>query len=173
MRNSDLNIILKNSAISLGLCDKWQNEWAPDSTQQELIDKYIKGIDFCLKRHWPSNKFIKSNFKTKLLLANGIIIDRKYSALNPRFCIVLGNSLCKIRINGNTLSQIYLRDNSMTDVFVHTNEKVLIHLFDKASLRVFAKDIYKSDTVIINHSKDSHILTAGNARVRNELDYLQ
>ena len=43
----DLQEDLKRKAIACGLCEQWQREWGkPD--EDELINKFIEGIDFCI-----------------------------------------------------------------------------------------------------------------------------
>lgn len=49
MNEKDLSRTLLTQAVSLGLCTQWTEQWGePD--QQGLIDKYLHGIDFCIKK---------------------------------------------------------------------------------------------------------------------------
>ena len=58
MNEKDLSRTLLNQAITLGLCQPWQQAWGtPD--QQGLIDKWLHGIDFAIKHNYPTNTFIK------------------------------------------------------------------------------------------------------------------
>lgn len=72
-----LNTDLRDHAVSYGLCQQWQNDWQDNKNQQELIDMYIRGIDFCIEHDYPTVDYIKNNFtgacfmKTIYLLTNG------------------------------------------------------------------------------------------------------
>lgn len=66
MNEKDLSRTLLNQAITLGLCQPWQQSWGtPD--QQGLIDKWLHGIDFAIKHNYPTNTFIKENFDKDIL----------------------------------------------------------------------------------------------------------
>ena len=173
MDGKQLSITLRTSARKLGLCDEWYNAWSESSTQQELINKYLRGIDFALANNWPSNDFIKENFDKDLLLKNGILVNGVYSFLNPRTCVVLGDSQAKIRLNGNTISVIYVRGTSDVDVIVHTNEKVIIHTFDSATVMVKYGKEYTPDVLVLNHSSATLVDAPKEVRYKEDFDYLK
>lgn len=61
--NKNISLKMKNEAVSLGLCDKWQEEWTAQTTKEEMIEKFIRGQDFCIKHDWPSVSQIKKMVK--------------------------------------------------------------------------------------------------------------
>ena len=40
---------MKEEAVSLGLCAQWTAEWKDNSSKDEMVDKFVTGIDFCIK----------------------------------------------------------------------------------------------------------------------------
>ena len=60
-KSNKLSEELKSQAIGLGLCEQWTNSWGNPS-EQELINKFLHGIDFCIKHDYPTNEYIKKNF---------------------------------------------------------------------------------------------------------------
>lgn len=75
---SELSNTLKNRAILLGLCTEWTEGWGnPD--KQGLIDKYLHGIDFCIKHDYPTVDFIeKKTLKRNCFIRTTSLWMRKY-----------------------------------------------------------------------------------------------
>lgn len=170
MDSKELNIYVKEDARGLGLCDRWYNGWDSDAKQDDLLDMMYKGIDFCLKHHWPSNQFLKENGDIKILRAHGVLVDEKRSALNPSKCLVLGQSDVIIRYNGSTNGVAYLRDNSKVKVSAKNRAFVIIHVFD--NVQVEAEQTDSAHLVIIKHSENISVSTTGNVTIREEYNYL-
>ena len=70
MDNKTLNSKLKQRAVQLGLCTQWTSEWESEESQDMLVKKYKRGIDFCIENNYPNNEFIKANFSRDVLLNN-------------------------------------------------------------------------------------------------------
>lgn len=173
MEQTQLSMTLRQSAINNGLCDEWKNAWKDNCTQQELINKYLRGIDFCLQHRWPSNRFITDNFDIVTLRRNNIIVDDSWSLNNPQEAVILGDSKATVRVNGRNSSEIYIRDTSEVAVHVHTGELVLIHVFDKTTVRVYPSEVYDINCTVICHSKDAVIEAPKVVKYKEELYYLK
>lgn len=171
MNNKELNISLRKDAIGFGLCKQWQADWKSDWDMQTLIDKYKEGIDFCLLNDYPGNEFIKTNFSQDILRENAILVDDKYSLLNQRICVLLGNSNSTIRYNGRNLGAVYVKDNSHCEVIAKGFSFCIIHAFGNSHLKCSAFD--KANIVVLKHSKDIEVeKSEGFVRIKEELDYL-
>lgn len=166
-----VSIELRNKAREFGLCNEWFNEWSDTSSKQELIDKYITGIDFALRHHYPTNQYIKDNFELELLRKNNILVDDERNLLNPSVAVILGNTKTKIRVNGLSRSIIYVRDKSEVDLIVKNSSFVIVHTFDNASVKVETED--KPSVLVLKHSKDATIKTTNGIKVKEEFDYLK
>jgi len=171
MEKESLSSILRREARLIGLCDEWYNSWNKDASPQELIDKYFDGLDFPMKHHWPSNEFIKNNFDKGLLRKNNLLVDDKYSVLNPAEMVALGNTVSTIRINGISHSSIYARDKSRLNISVRGKAFVIIHLFDQSNVDVNTFDT--PNVLLLIHSNNAFYNVSDMVKVKKELDYLK
>lgn len=131
----NLSETLKHEAIGRALCAKWQAEWADDSDQQALIDKYVRGIDFVLKQgQWPTNEFIKANFDPELLHANLIFVDEYLSVADAESGIYILNGECSgtIRFEPWAAATVYVRHNSKVRIEADRFAKIFVRLYDSA-----------------------------------------
>lgn len=129
----NLSETLKQQAVGLGLCKPWTEAWG-DCDQQELIDKYKKGIDFCIDRQYPSNDFIKTNFDRDLLNANLIFVDEYVDMDMAPSGIYILNGECsgRIRFAPWTAATVYVRHNSKITIVAEDFAKVFVRLYDEA-----------------------------------------
>ena len=126
----ELNKTLRADARAKGLCDEWYGEWKEENDSlQQLIDKYIKGFDFCAENRYPSNEFIKENFPQELLRKNNILVDDTYSLLNPKYAVILGSSKTTIRCNGYTVSTVYVFDSADVTLSAKSHAHVIVHVY--------------------------------------------
>ncbi len=134
----NLSEILKREAVERNLCAQWTAEWADNSDQQTLIDKFKKGIDFCLDRDWPSNDFIKANFDRDLLNANLIFVDEYVDMdMSPSGIYILnGECSGRIRLAPWAAATIYVRHSSEITIVAEDFAKVFVRLYDEADAEV-------------------------------------
>ena len=131
---------LKQQAVGLGLCTQWQDEWGQPS-DIELIQKYIRGIDFCIKHNFPSNEYIKRNVDVELLHLNGIFVDEtiNISRNNPQKILIL-NGMCvgSIDVDGFSIRTIYIRGDSCINITAKGFSRTFIRVYDNARVNVIA-----------------------------------
>lgn len=134
----NLSEVLKREAVERNLCAQWTSEWADNSDQQTLIDKYKKGIDFCLDRDWPSNDFIKANFDRDLLNTNLIFVDEYVDMDMAPSGIYILNGECsgRIRLAPWTAATVYLRHSSKITIMADDFAKVFVRLYDETDVDV-------------------------------------
>lgn len=134
---NNLSETLKHQAVDLGLCKPWTEAWG-ECDQQELIDKFVKGIDFCLERNWPSNDFIKANFDRDLLNANLIFVDEYVDMDMAPNGIYILNGECsgRIRLAPWAAATFYLRHSSKITIVADNFSKVFVRLYDEADVEV-------------------------------------
>ena len=146
-----LNHQLRSLARDKGLCDKWFKEWSDENySLQQLIDKYIEGIDFCITNKYPSNEYIKTNFPQELLRKNGILVDDKWALLNPTYAVLLGKSLSTIRLNGRKVSQLYIQESSRAEIHIKDLAHVVIHLYDNAKIHIVCDNNMNKPLVVLH-----------------------
>ena len=137
----NLSETLKQQAVDLGLCRPWTEAWG-DCDQQELIDKYKKGIDFCIDKQYPSNEFIKANFDRDLLNANLIFVDEHIRLDDAPSGIYILNGECSgsIRFAPWTAATVYVRHKSNVTIIADDFAKVFVRVYDEANAKVVELD---------------------------------
>ena len=137
----NLSETLKQQAVDLGLCRPWTEAWG-DCDQQELSDKYKKGIDFCIDKQYPSNEFIKANFDRDLLNANLIFVDEylDFDMMPSGIYILNGECSGSIRFAPWTAATIYVRHKSNVTIIADDFAKVFVRLYDEAEAETEAEE---------------------------------
>lgn len=138
---NNLSETLKQQAVDLGLCRPWTEAWG-DCDQQELIDKYKKGIDFCIDKQYPSNEFIKANFDRDLLNANLIFVDEylDFDMMPSGVYILNGECTGSIRFAPWTAATVYVRHKSNVTIIADDFAKVFVRLYDEAAAETEAEE---------------------------------
>lgn len=167
----ELNKELRTQAINNGLCAMWQKEWKEDWDLDKMISQFYRGIDFFLDKRFVSNNFIKENFDRDFLRKNGILVDDTYSLLNPRNAILIGESQSTIRFNNYMVATIYVIDNSKAKILAKGHSSVIVHLLGTPQVEVEQKE--HGNVLIINHSKESVIISDDGIKIKEEFDYLK
>lgn len=164
MNEKDLSRTLLTQAVSLGLCTQWTEQWGePD--QQGLIDKYLHGIDFCIKKGYPTNTFIKEHFDKDILHRNNIFVDEDVQARNMKHIAVLsGNCKGTLLFDGFSVCDIYVRHDSEVTIDCSQYCKVFINVYDRAKVNVIQKDI--ASVYVYIHGEDCIVETDGDVMQR-------
>ena len=136
-----------------------------------MVEMMYRGLDFCLKYHYPANDFLVKHFELDFLRKSNVFVDDTYSVCNPKQSLVLGNSKITFRYNAWGNGSIYLRDNSSAKIISKNKSFVIVHLFEKSYVEAEQND--KSTIVIIKHSHDVTIVADANIKIREDYDYLK
>ena len=168
---NELNKDLRNQAIALGLCNDWQKLWKNDWSKEKMVERMYKGLDFCLKYHYPSNDYILKHFDLEFRRQSNVYVNDKYSVCNPKQSLVLGSSEITFRYNAWGNGYIHVRDNSTVKVFARNKSFVIVHLYENAY--VTAEQTDKAIIVLIKHSPNVTIVAEKNIKVKEEYDYLK
>ncbi len=133
---SNLNEILRREAANLGLCAAWRHNWESDKTPQELIEMYVKGIDFSLLHDWPSVDFIKANFDRELLNRNLVFVDERINLTDASNGVYVLNGECTgtLWFNSWAAATVYVRHDSRVTVIADDYAKVFVRLYDNADV---------------------------------------
>ena len=168
---NDLNKDLKSQAVALGLCKEWQKSWEKDWSKEKMVEKMYKGLDFCLKFHYPSNEYILKHFDLDFRRQSNVFVNDRYSVCNPKQSLVLGDSEMTFRYNAWGNGAIHIRDNSRAKIIAKNKSFVMVHLYEKAYVEAVQTD--KATIVLIKHSPDVTIVADTNIKVKEEYDYLK
>lgn len=164
MNTKELNKTLRDRARVLGLCDQWYGEWEKEETKQELIEKYLKGIDFCIKHDYPTLPFIKANFNKAQLLLKGIFLDENVDASNLKTAVLLGESKGELRYYGLSVGNVYLRHQSEVTIEVNDGARVFIEVYENCKLKVVS--VGNSKAFVYWHGGE--VAASGNVYIRDK-----
>lgn len=148
---------LKRMAIQNGLCEEWQNEWGCP-TDQELIDKYINGIDFAIANDFPSLEYIQRNFDRKLLNSNGIFCEGE---INGKRDIMVLNGMCHGTIKAKDFDclTIYARHDCIVEIEIKDFAFVTLYAYDNADIRITNRSYRRAR--VYNYSDNTKIVCLG------------
>lgn len=157
-----LNRILRAQAISHGLCKQWTEEWDLVGSKEELVDKYKRGLDFCIEHDYPSNEFIKEHFDSDFLHKNHIYVDSDVSELDASSdtYVVQGSSVVDLHFKDYAVATIWVRHNSKANISVSGNARVLVHVYNQSEC--FVNQFGESRVFVKKHSYEAVVTTCGN-----------
>ena len=138
MTDKEFSIVLRELACSqkTPLCKEWTEQWDDDSDIDVLLDKYVRGFDFCVKNDYPSLEFSRKYFtdKKESLHRHHIYFDEDVDIETHAsgFWIFLGSSKGRVRFNGFAVATVYLRHDS--DLVIESTglAKVFVKKYDKS-----------------------------------------
>lgn len=130
---------LKKQAIRLGLCQEWQDNWE----ETGLIDKYIKGVTWCMKNEFPSLKDMKKH--DEALLRNGVYNEKKVSIICEKDMYVFNASQVDFEISGYNVCRIYLGRG--TKINLKVKDHAILYVDNYDSEVEFTKDITAQCTI--------------------------
>lgn len=132
-----LSDALKESAMSMGMCDDGIAEWGDYKTLDELCEHYWEGIEFIINHPgWPTNKWLLDNIGIATLHAHGIYIDDNIAVENPQRMVLNGHCKCEIFARGFSTPEIYLRHDSNIELVITDGAIVHINMYDNARLKI-------------------------------------
>jgi hypothetical protein len=156
--------VLAKEAQKKGICESWYKELRTLEDKQAMLAMYVKGIDFCLSQDYPSNDFIRANFKG-MMESFGIFLDDNINIVNFRRCIALGNTKGRVEVGSYGICEIFAKHESNLAINVKNNAFVEIDVFDNSVVHVHAQDCAK---VHINRYEGGKVTTdtSGNAVIK-------
>jgi hypothetical protein len=167
-KRNNLSNELKTQAIGLGLCEQWTKAWG-NPNKQELINKFLHGIDFCLKHDYPTNEFIKKNFEKEILHRNNIFVDEDVQKRNARQIVVLqGKCTGTLLYDGMTSADVYVRHDSEVTIDCNRLSKVFISVYDRAKVNVIQRD--GASVYVYLHGGDCEVKAEGDVMTRRSAE---
>lgn len=173
MEGKELNKVLKARAVELGLCEKWRDEWEKEETKQELIEKYLRGIDFCIQHDYPKLEFIREHFPKKLLEKNGVFINeeigRRDDVAAKDTVVLLGKSKAELHYDGLSMGNLYVRHHSEVTIVARGWSRVFVECYEDSVVNVKAED--ESKVFVYWHG--GSVESEGNVHVRDKRNVQQ
>ena len=126
---------MKSEAIDLGLCQKWTEEWKVGTPKDEMVRKFIRGIDFCIEHDWPSVQVIKRDFGD-VIHNHGVYADENVEAYNAPMVILNGECVADLEYTWTAAGEVYVRHNSEANIHVKGVARCFVSVYDKGEVNV-------------------------------------
>lgn len=130
---------MKEEAISLGLCAQWTGEWKDGSSKDDMAEKFVKGIDFCIKHDWPSVEVMKQEFG-EVMHKHGIYADETLHKANPDVMVLNGRCDAAVTSKDFCVSDIYVRHKAKLRLTVKDHAYVHVSMYDEATVEIDCRD---------------------------------
>lgn len=156
----NLNEYILKKAIKSGICEGWA-DMLKTATKEQMLDMYVKGIDFCLKNEFPTTTDLLDLATTDELARFGIYIYSKRNIENSSFVVSLGSSELNAVWDGYNVGQLFVKHTSKLKVSVRDHAFLVIDAFDMTNIDITASGNSKIlinlyGQAKINHSKSDH-----------------
>ncbi|MCQ2231414.1 MAG: hypothetical protein MJZ30_06150 [Paludibacteraceae bacterium] len=166
MKDIELSKTLHSEALSLGLCDKWSNEWKDEDSKQALCDKFKKGFDFIVKNNWPTPEFIDENFDKDFQHRNLIYTNDE---INEDFCengIYILNGRCagSMHFGWYNACTLHIRHDSVIDICADGSSVVFVRVYDNA--KVYIKQQDNARAFVKTFGNNCSVKISGNVKIR-------
>lgn len=139
---------LRQLAIENGVCDKFLNGWSGNESMDELIDKYWKGMDFCIDKNFPPVEFIRSNMKGSIE-KYGIFIDGSFNVTDMKSIALYEGADGTSSYQSFSTGDIYMFNGSRLNLIVGEHAFVYISMWPGSILNIISK--HKSSRIGISY----------------------
>ncbi len=138
MKDKELSEKMKAEAINLGLCRQWTEEWEDGSTKDEMVEKFVRGIDFCIRHDWPSPELMQREFGD-VMHAHGVYANEPVSAKNLPTVVLNGDCRCEALYDGCSTGDIYVRHTSILNLKVEFLAKAFVEMYGNSRVAIDAE----------------------------------
>lgn len=138
-----------------GICSDWHKELKTLNSIDELAEMYLKGIDFCLSNDFPTNEYLRANFKGKME-KHGIHLDETFGCRNKPKVVALGACNAHVKVDEYQVSEVFVKHKSKMSLTASGHAFVMVDAFDDTEVKVWVHD---SARVAINRYGNAKITT--------------
>lgn len=133
MTDRELSIAIKEIGLAHGMCGEYSGKWREDYTQDELMDLFISGQDFCIEHDFPPVHFIKKYFDVEKMHEHNIFCGDKVTKTIDAsgILVLLSDTQADFEIGGFAVVEIYVRHRSSLHLKVRDNAIVKVSVYDE------------------------------------------
>lgn len=135
MKDKKLSEKMKQEAVLLGLCAQWTAEWKEETTKDDMAEKFIRGLDFCIKHDWPKVDVMKQCFGD-VMHDHGIYADETLHMADPDTMVLNGRCDASVTCGNYASSDIYARHKTKLRLKVRDNAYVHVSVYDEAQVEI-------------------------------------
>lgn len=122
-----------------GVCPDGYKQLRSLSDKGEMVDLYIRYIDFCLSNDFPDNNYILKHF-AEVTPAKGIFVNQQIALCAVPRVVALGDTRGSIRLQGYNVCEIFAKHTSRLCVEAGGNAYVMVDMFDNSHVSVRCSD---------------------------------
>lgn len=161
-----LNLAMRVEARGLGLCDQWYGEWSDDESVDELLNKMLRGIDFCLKHRFPDNDVLLRYAGRDKLRSHRIFIDDEIGSevSGSGVYYIGGSTKGTLVFDGFDVATVYVTDDADVNIHVNGLSKVFVETWHNG--RVWLDNATTNRCFVYQHGGDAIVL--GDVIVRDK-----
>lgn len=148
---------LKQKAISLGLCEPFQESW----DDKKYIEMYKQGISWCLPRKYPSLEEMLPYDKS--LMESDIFNNKNVDLILTDTTYILNQCKGGVEINDYNVSGLYISLDSIIDVTVSDNSILTIECYDNSIVRL--KVAENAKCTVWQYGNSIIQIISGNAKI--------
>lgn len=126
------------------MCANFQQMWPDNAPNDYLIALFLKGINFCMEKDFPSVSYIKEHFSRQELAARNIFVEGDVSLSNVSSPVVI--------LGKGTSAKLSFDELHVYQVFVSQGAKVVVSANGLAKVKVYA---YSSASVFFCNNSAS------------------
>ena len=132
---------LAKEAKKKGICKEWHGELRKlGDNKRAMLQMYIKGIDFCLMNDFPSNDYIRANFKGVMEDFGVFLDDPNLNITNFPKCVALGKTSGMVAVTGFQVCEVFTKHQSNITIEARDNAFIVVDVFDESTVIVHAHD---------------------------------
>lgn len=159
---------MKSEAVSLGLCAQWTADWEDNSSKDEMIEKFISGIDFCIARNWPSCEIMKKYFGDRMH-DHGVYVDENVNLYSPKTLVLNGECVADITYGETSSGEIHVRHNCTLNLKVDFLSRVFVNVYDNAKVNI--KCDYSSKVFVYQYGGKIGEIKGNNIIIRDRKNF--
>ena len=141
-RERKLSERMKKEAVDLGLCAQWTADWDDGTTKDEMAEKFVQGLDFCIGHDWPSTEVMKRYFGD-VMHKHGVYVDERLSVRNIDTLILNGRCDASVTYVGASVGNVYVRHTSRAKITVRGFAYVHVSVYDGAKVEIDCEKLAK------------------------------
>ncbi len=130
---------LAKQAKIMGACKEGHDELLSLQDKDAMVELYLRKIDFCISKEYPSNDFIRSHFKG-IMEKYGVFLDDALKVENKPKCVCLGACSGDVLVDGFNVCEVFAKHDSEITIVASGNAFVMVDVFDNSIVTINAHD---------------------------------
>lgn len=133
------------------------------NSEQELIELFIKKIDFCLLEDFPNKQYLLDN-GGEYLANNQVYIDAECVLDGSVKAVLMGTTKGSLNVDNYDVSELYLSHTSSLSITATDNAYLSVELFGRSQLSINAGPNVKG-ILVLNGPWTHADIVGGNIKV--------